>query len=301
MKIFFFLSFTISLLLGVVTVSPNGNAVLLGILEDVPASYAGQSDTRAVRVVFQKSGADWLAFPSDCRDLACLKQLPSEYPDQATWTITFNGRTLGRLSARTRKTFDFYSFAGLQDIVTGESVPTIGQKSEKYGGFAGAAVYRPLVATSEPFSGDPQDWKRSQLPPEVASKVRQAFRRKFPHVTNCSNPNENIARQWKYRDDDVRLTRVYGSRYEWFLAQAILEPYRCDGPLDDAFVDQWFVIAPDKEIRWLGKTMWLVDAGDYGNDGKSELVFSIDGDDLGGYELFYDDFKKHATFEFAYH
>jgi hypothetical protein len=47
--------------------------------------------------------------------------------------------------------------------------------------------------------------------------------------------------------------------------------------------------------------MWLVDAGDYGNDGRSELLFSIDRYNRGGYELFYDDFRKRAVFEFSYH
>jgi len=47
--------------------------------------------------------------------------------------------------------------------------------------------------------------------------------------------------------------------------------------------------------------MWLVDAGDYDNDGKSEIVFSISRYNRGGYELFYDDFKGHTVFEFSYH
>lgn len=279
---------------------PNQN-LILGVLEDVPGVFAGQSDVRAVRVVFQKRGQEWQAFPSDCRDQACLKTLPSEYPDKVTWTVTFDGRTIGHLSARTRKEFQLYAYAGLQDIVTAGSVPTVGKKSEEYGGFAGAAVYRPLVTTSQPFSGDPQRWERSQLPPAAAAEVHQAFRGKFPHVTNCKNPDEDIAKPWEYRDEDIALTRVYGSRDGWFLVQTTLQPYRCDGPPDDAFVDQWFVLTPKREIRWLGKAMWLVDAGDYGNDGTTELVFAIDGYDLGGYELFYDDFKKHATFEFSYH
>lgn len=279
---------------------PNQNPIL-GVLEDVPGEFASQSDVRAVRVVFQQRGQEWQAFPSDCRDQACLKTLPSEYPDKVTWTVTFDGRTIGHLSARTRKEFKSYSYAGLQDIVTAGSVPTIGKKSEEYGGFAGAAVYRPLVATSQPFSGDPQGWKRSQVPPAVTSEVHRAFREKFPHVTNCKNPDENIAKPWKYRDEDIALSRVYGSRDGWFLVQTTLQPYRCDGPPDDAFLDQWFVLTPKREIRWLGKAMWLVDAGDYGNDGKEELLFSIGGYDLGGYELFYDGFNKHATFEFSYH
>jgi hypothetical protein len=292
--------FAVILALLFVAAAPNQNA-MIGVLEDVPGGFAGQPDVRAVRLVFEKRGEAWEAFPGDCSTPKCLNELPSRYPRAVAWTVTFDGRIIGHLSARTRKAFNSYSDAGLQDIVMAGPAPTIGKKSEKYGGFAGAAVYRPLVATSESFSGDPEGWKRSQLPQGVTSSVRQAFRTKFPHVTNCKNPDENIARPWKYRDEDVALTSVYGSRDGWFLVQTTLQPYRCDGPPDDAFVDQWFVIAPDEEIRWLGKTMWLVDAGDYGNDGKSELVFSIDGYDLGGYELYYDDFKEHATFEFSYH
>jgi len=45
----------------------------------------------------------------------------------------------------------------------------------------------------------------------------------------------------------------------------------------------------------------LVDAGDYDNDGKSELVFSIDRENEGGYQIWYDNFTKHATFKFHYH
>ena len=54
-------------------------------------------------------------------------------------------------------------------------------------------------------------------------------------------------------------------------------------------------------MRFLGSRMWLVDAGDYDNDGKSELVFSIDDYNRGGYRLFYDDFSRSAKFEFGYH
>jgi len=37
------------------------------------------------------------------------------------------------------------------------------------------------------------------------------------------------------------------------------------------------------------------------NDGKSELVFSIDRENEGGYQIWYDNFTKHATFKFHYH
>jgi hypothetical protein len=44
-----------------------------------------------------------------------------------------------------------------------------------------------------------------------------------------------------------------------------------------------------------------VDAGDFNNDGKSEILFSISRYDRGGYELFYDQFTKHVAFEFSFH
>ena len=85
------------------------------------------------------------------------------------------------------------------------------------------------------------------------------------------------------------------------MVQVRLGEYRCNGPPDDPFLDYWFALSPANDITLLGNGMWLVDAGDYDNDGKSELVFSIDRYNQGGYELFYADFKKHATFEFGYH
>jgi hypothetical protein len=67
------------------------------------------------------------------------------------------------------------------------------------------------------------------------------------------------------------------------------------------FISQWFAATPRGEPIFPGQGMWLVDAGDYDNDGRSELVFAIDRANEGGYELFYDDFKKHAVFQFYYH
>jgi len=108
---------------------------------------------------------------------------------------------------------------------------------------------------------------------------------------------------WPYRDQDIKLSSTYSSKTGWSVAALALRPYRCDGPGDDddAFTVQWFTISPQGDVEFLGRGMWLVDAGDYDNDGRSEIVFSIDRYNRGGYELFYDDFKGHAVFEFGYH
>ncbi len=44
-----------------------------------------------------------------------------------------------------------------------------------------------------------------------------------------------------------------------------------------------------------------MDTGDYANNGESDALFQVGGENLGGYELFYDHFTKHASFTFNYH
>lgn len=137
--------------------------------------------------------------------------------------------------------------------------------------------------------------------------MRKQFRQKFPKVSNGTNYEENIERPGLYQDNDIKIGKTYSSNERWSVARVRLEEYRCDGPADEPFVEtnlsstSGFQSLPTREVKFLDKAMWLVDAGDYGNDGNSELVFSIDDYNHGGYKLFYDHFQKKAVFEFGYH
>lgn len=279
----------------------SAQTTYLGILEDVPGVYAGEPNHRAIRVVFQKKGNAWQALPSRCPDQICLKTISSSYPPEVRWTVTFDGRDLGQVTARTPDEFEFYSRVGQQRITSTAPIPSVGKRSAEFGGFTDQAVYRPLVVNSKPYYKDPESWKPSQLPRELAGELRHRFRRMFPKVANCENTEENASKLWGYKDTDIKIIKTYSSNRGWFLAQVRLDNYQCDGPADEPFIDQWFAIAPSREVVFLDHGMWLVDAGDYDNDGKSELVFSIDRNNRGGYEVFYDAFRKKATFEFTYH
>lgn len=268
-------------------------AIILGVLEEIPSRYVGEPSFRAVRVAFQKKGREWQSFPGDCPDQACLKTIASEYPPSVTWSISFSGRSLGQLTASTPKEFEHYSAVGLQKITSKEPIPAIGKRSAEFGGFLGSAVLRPLIADSQPHSNDPDSWKPTRPSSELAASLRLAFRKKFPKVSNCASQ--------PYRDADIKLNKTYSSNKGWSAVQLLLTGNRCDGPQDDPFIDQWFAVTPHGEAIFLGQGMWLVDAGDYDNDGKSEVVFAIDRYNQGGYELFYDDFKGHAVFHFSFH
>ena len=279
-----------------------GQTTTLGVLEDVPGTYYGEPSARRVRVVFQKNGPAWKAFPSVCSDQDCLKTIASEYPPQVTWTIAFDGRQLGKVTARTPKDFQFYSHVGLQEIIGGGPVPRIAKKSEEYGGFLGAAVYRPLVANSRPYFRDPESWKPAQLPAEAVRLLRQEFRRQFPRVCKESSEGETKLEPFLYRDDEVAVVKAYASKKGWAIAELHLEEgAECDSEEAGFGLDAWFVADPQRLARFLDQGIRLLDTGDYDNDGQSELVFSIDRYNRGGYELFYDNFRKRAVFEFFYH
>jgi hypothetical protein len=276
-------------------------SILLGVLEDNRGHYAGDPNFRTVRAVFKKNGADWQPLRSDCADQICLKTVTSGYPREVDWTITFDGRNLGRVTGRTPSDFKWYGSVGQQEITSTGPVPTVGQKLTE--GFEGGPVFRPLVANSQPYFRDPDSWKPAELSSDVIRLFRQQFRRKFPKVCRISKQDETKLEPFPYQDEDVLPVKVYRSKKEWVISQLHLSGAIDCNDLEAGFDidDPWFVSNPQKSVEYLDAGLWLVDAGDYDNDGKSELLFYISRDNRGGYELFYDDFKKHASFEYSYH
>lgn len=277
--------------------------VILGVLEDYPGKNSTQSDMKFVRAVFKKNDDAWRAFPTQTKSYHDLASLTISYPKEVTWTIAFDGRNLGRVTGQTQRQYSSYSEIGIEDITSNGSIPSVGNKSVDYADyFSFIPVYRPLVAISQPNVSDPEQWKPAQPPPVLVAAAREQFRNKFPNVSNCRSPDENILRPWKYRDEDIHVTKAYASKNNWSLVELSLTGYACDGPYDGpGFVGQWYVIDPPGVVRFLGTDMWLVDAGDYDNDGKSEVLFSIKGYNKGGYRLFYQDFTRSAEFVFNYH
>jgi hypothetical protein len=254
--------------------SSQSDVVVLGVLEDLPGHSAGDPNFRGARIVLQKKRNDWQAFEE------------SNYPEEVTWIIGFDDRSLGKVAGGTQKEFLYSSEVGLQDITSGSSVPTIGQRSLDGSGFLSSPVFRPLVANAQPYFADPDKWKPFQPSPELTAALRGQFRKKFPEVSNCVSPEENALKKWLYRDEDIKVWKAYSSNKKRRLFQLRVEKYNCDGPADDPFADQWYVVNPTGELRFLDQEMWLVDAGDCDNDAKSELSFSIDRYNRGGYELF---------------
>lgn len=280
---------------------PANDRFILGVLEDDTEDFVDGTYFRDVRVLFEKTGGIWRALPSDCRDRACLSASGANYPTELTWTIAFDGKRLGTVTAQTPQKLDSQSQAGRQKITSDGPVPTVGKRSLEFAGWIHEPRYRPLIANSQPYYQDPASWKRSELSSVDISQIKAAFRHKFPNVTNCRNAHDDIGSPWKYPDSAIRVEKSYTSNAGWSIATATLTGFLCDAIPDEPFQPQTFIVSPKKTASFLDQGILLVDAGDYDNDGKSELLFAIDRYNEGGYELFYDDFKQRAKFSYTYH
>jgi hypothetical protein len=70
----------------------------------------------------------------------------------------------------------------------------------------------------------------------------------------------------------------------------------------DPLSEPWFFVSPNGTVRRIGSFMSLLDAGDYDNDGKSELVFFLSqGEDTDGFVLFDASLQKQASLTWHYH
>jgi hypothetical protein len=221
-----------------------------------------------------------------------------------TWTIAFDGRTLGQVESQVDSD---EGLTAVQTILTSaDGIPSVGPPSQEFAGLMAdgpTKIRRPLVAVSKPCFHDPDGWKRTKLPNEIAGVVRKAFRREFPHVDRCKD-EKAVERNWKFPDSALALPIAYGSNKHSFLVKASLNAGDCgyvDEP-DDPLSDPWFFVAADGTVRRIGSFMSLLDAGDYDNDGKSELVFFLtQGENTDGFVLFDATLERQAALTWHYH
>lgn len=280
--------------------------VYIGFLDDAREDMAnwkpGVAHQRLIRPAFEKARSAWQAIYS------------SSVPSRMRWSVAFDGTNLGQVESETlpdgaeheRKDTRFLTF--VQKITTpAGAIPSVGIPSSIFAGLIAIGpgkVRRPLVVVSKPYASDPDGWKRLPQPPEgIAREVRAAFRRDFPHVNRCKN--EDVLQQgWKFPDSSLSLPVVYASNKNSFLIQASLNAGDCgyvDDP-NDPLSDPWFFASADGRVQRIGSFMSLLDAGDYDNDGRSELIFFLSQpEDTDGFILFDADLNKQASLLWSYH
>ena len=291
------------ILLGAVSVvlAAQDDAVLLGVLEDIPGVYAGQSNSRKVRILFTRKDSKWIAYQSECSEPECLKRLTNQYPQNVHWFVGLDGRQIGEVMATTPKDFGFYAQIGLQDIISG-TAPVIGRRSHEFSGFAEGDVYRPLVTVSKPYFKDPALWKRVKVTSRIRKQAYTLLRDKGPSVCKEGPADTQPLVPLRYGAEDLGI-RAHRSKDGWLIMNITVGGgYYCNGGDGDGLLDaQTFAINPAGRAQFLGAGLMLVDAGDYDGDGRSELMFALSLYNRSGYVLFSDDLTEQARFVFSYH
>lgn len=286
--------------------SSSEGTIYIGILDDVREDiWLGKTEKiggRLVMPAFEKSNAEW-------------HSVTHFLIRQVEWTAAFDGKNLGQVESQATSNeadqINSESSRAKQIILTPNAdIPTVGKPSKMFTGvsslFGLAKVRRPLVVVSKPYYRDPDHWMPTRLPTEIARMVRQGFRNEYPHVGRCEH--EHVAEtDWKFPDSALALPKAYASNKNSFLVAVRLNAGDCgwgghpDDPLD-SFVDQWFFVAADRSVRRIGGFEDLLDAGDYDNDGNSELIFfSTRSEKSDAYDLVYDSFRKSVDLEIGYH
>ena len=277
--------------------------VIVGFLDDAREEMVnfvpGVARQRVIRPAFERTLSGWQEVDG------------TSLPSHTKWTIAFDGRNLGQVESRTYSNGDLIRLLAIltpfQTILTPPAfVPTVGSPSQDFAGILGTPdtkFRRPLVAVSKPYFRDPDNWKRTKLPDKVGALVREAFRHEYSHVDRCKD--EEIAeRDWKFPDSALVFPVAYASNKNSFLVEASLNAGECgyvDDP-DDASSEPWFFISSDGTVRRIGSFMSLLDAGDYDNDGRSEVLFFLSqGENTDGFVLFDASFTTKIRFTWSYH
>jgi hypothetical protein len=285
---------------------PKGDgSVYVGILDDAREDFSvektGAIKRRIIMPAFEKRDAEWQA-------------VTHFGAHSMKWTVGFDGNNLGEVesqaSGEEADQINSSHSRAKQIIVTPDAkVPTFGKPSREFTGvsslFGLTSVRRPLVVISKPYWHDPDGWMNTQLPEEITQLVRDAFRRQYPHVDRCEH--EKIAeRDWRFPNSALSVRAAYASKKNSLLVAVKLDAGDCgwggrpDEPTD-SFVFQWFLVTADHSVRRIGGFESLLDAGDYDNDGRSELIFfSTRSESSDVYDLLYDNFQKKAELEVGY-
>lgn len=291
--------------------SQSNRNYYLGILETKAAlwpenEYLSPDDStrkKILRVLFRFQNDKWYSLENDIADSTL-------YPSEASWIIAFDGKKIGQFSSyKAPLRFNESSWTFPRDayhIPRSKYLPTIGVPTMEFSGWVGIAHPRPLVAISDTNFSDPERWKPF-TPKEIEiSKLQTIYNNHF----------QIYRESWV---DTVEISKLeYGKSYINSKSDKLLQLGMVDTVNGEEYLSNriWIFESSSGEIIDLSKAidfpfrgggdsetseLYLVDAGDYDNDGYSDVVFWIERYNGNGYALFYNNFSGYVSFEWRYH
>ena len=283
--------------------------VYLGVLEGPQVAptqaHPAVSSRMHVRVLFRREGSAWKPMPSAFGTLAALRDASRHYPASVDWTVVYRGRDIGHVTSHDPGALHWYADVGTQILSTpATDVPVVRDGAGNFSDADTHARRRPLLLVSAPNAGDPQRWKPTLLTRAERVKAATALRMRVPRSDRCAAPEQGPVRAVPYGNDSIQVLRAYRDKDgEVLFGERLVDPRaNCDYFDDPTFMDYWFVMHRQGPVRYLGRQMRPMEAADVDHDGTSAwMFFTSRGEDRNGYELFYDDFDKVASFSWVEH
>lgn len=178
----------------------------------------------------------------------------------------------------------------------------MGKFTQEFSGWSDEPSLRPLILVSRNNTSDPQNWKPIQPSKPLLQNCVKEFKKNVGPVTFCDKqygqkPTTNFA------DNLIHHIKSYKSNDGQYLVSFQLEMSRnkCEDVQSDTWAASWFHVNKEGSVRYIGRGMTLLDAGDYDNDGESEIIFWRSGYNEDGYILFYKQFINRVDFTWNYH
>jgi len=278
--------------------------ILVGVLEQ-PQSCFEKKEISA-RVLFHKEGNKWNALgvsgsnkPSTHWEINSIR-----------WTIAFDGKNLGTVqiedpSINTKFINDWYYRRDKLHVINKASTPPkIDNKSKSFSGWCSTPDFRPLVILSMKNFKDPDMWK----PFEPGDSYKQ---RLYPflrvaigrlNLVRCLQEPTYHSVPYDFKPLEAVLYKCYRSSKgkELISIGLDIQKINCDGPITPEWSRKGFLLNKEN-VDFIGREMELIGAGDYDNDGNSELLFWHSGYNQDGYILIYNDFRESAKYVWGYH
>ena len=222
-----------------------------------------------------------------------LESLITAYPGSVSWVLALDGKQVGSVEGYSPAKFEFYSEVGAQFLAATEIFPRITTGRKEFYVWGGTPVFRPLVAISRPKYADPDRWKPIHLAPDVARQAYSLFRSVVGIRLDCGS--DTI--RYDYSD---KLIQPSGKAYRSAKGYVLLElktSHTCnDAPVVEEWEEPVWFLLREGTAKYLGRSLALVDAGDYDGDGTSEVVFQYSGYNRGGYVLLHNHLTQVAEF-----
>ncbi|MBE9490990.1 MAG: hypothetical protein IMY67_11890 [Bacteroidetes bacterium] len=269
--------------------------LLIGVLEQPKCK---QQQELSVRVLFGKEGDEFIPLDSQ-------EEAEKFKTDEINWTIAYDGKNRGSITSYDPKQSIVNDWTFSRDKLHKLNVsqkPLKIKSNSLFSGWCGSPIYRPIVLVSKKNFKDPQSWKPFKPKRKILNILLPTIKETISDVV-IINPDTYKKTPLQYSAKDLTLFKSYKSLSEGKLIQVgfDIKNIDCGGEIDPECPSQWFYVGNNSNVIYLGVKLELVDAGDYDNDGNSEIVFWYSGNNDDGYVMYYNNFKNTATFSWKYH